>query len=287
PVRPEAEPVRGADRPQRPDPERADSQRSDWNRPDPQRPEPRFPEHAAPPQTEPAEAARGQGSRWTGFPPPAEPENAGARVPDTQGERGAAEEPTVYAGDAGRADASRADASKDEASQADTDMDEASQASATNEATMAAVAAAAAALLSGAPSAKTAEPVPEAKPEPEPESKLTRPARAAAPAAAASQTIGGDGAEAAHRPTAGAAGPSDSPAVSEWAEAGAAGDKPLRDKATQVTVVPGITRYHRSECILIRFLGPEDLETMTIAAAEESGHVPCKACRPEQVLTGD
>jgi hypothetical protein len=57
--------------------------------------------------------------------------------------------------------------------------------------------------------------------------------------------------------------------------------------ATQVTIVPGIARYHRSGCILIRFLGPEDLETMTMQAAEEAGCVPCKACRPEQDLAGE
>ena len=53
----------------------------------------------------------------------------------------------------------------------------------------------------------------------------------------------------------------------------------------EVTIVPGITRYHRSDCILIRFLGPEDLETMTRQAAEDAGCIPCKACRPEQQLT--
>jgi hypothetical protein len=48
-----------------------------------------------------------------------------------------------------------------------------------------------------------------------------------------------------------------------------------------VTVVPGIGRYHRSECILIRFLGEEDLEIMTTQAAQAAGAVPCKACRPD------
>jgi hypothetical protein len=65
--------------------------------------------------------------------------------------------------------------------------------------------------------------------------------------------------------------------------AGGGGD--AAGPATQVTIVPGITRYHRSDCILIRFLGPEDLETMTRQAAEDAGCVPCKACRPEQQLT--
>ena len=46
--------------------------------------------------------------------------------------------------------------------------------------------------------------------------------------------------------------------------------------------MPGITRYHRAGCILIRFLSGEDLETMTKQAAEEAGCVPCKACLPSR-----
>jgi hypothetical protein len=46
--------------------------------------------------------------------------------------------------------------------------------------------------------------------------------------------------------------------------------------------VPGIARYHTSDCILIRFLSPEDLETLSLADAEASGCVPCRACRPEK-----
>jgi hypothetical protein len=33
---------------------------------------------------------------------------------------------------------------------------------------------------------------------------------------------------------------------------------------------------------LIRFLGDEDLETMTVQRAEQMGCVPCRACRPEK-----
>jgi hypothetical protein len=46
--------------------------------------------------------------------------------------------------------------------------------------------------------------------------------------------------------------------------------------------VPGIARYHTLDCILIRFLGDEDLENMTVRRAEEIGCVPCRACRPEK-----
>jgi hypothetical protein len=52
----------------------------------------------------------------------------------------------------------------------------------------------------------------------------------------------------------------------------------------QVTVVPGIARYHKSDCILIRFLGEDDLVKLPLGKAEESGCVPCRACRPEKEL---
>jgi hypothetical protein len=52
----------------------------------------------------------------------------------------------------------------------------------------------------------------------------------------------------------------------------------------RVTVVPGIARYHRGECILIRFLGADDLETMTRAAAEDAAFAPCRACQPDKLL---
>jgi hypothetical protein len=53
---------------------------------------------------------------------------------------------------------------------------------------------------------------------------------------------------------------------------------------TRVTVVPGISRYHKADCILIRFLGDDDVETMPLGEAEEAGCVPCRACRPEKEL---
>jgi hypothetical protein len=56
------------------------------------------------------------------------------------------------------------------------------------------------------------------------------------------------------------------------------------ETSRQVTVVPGIARYHNADCILIRFLGEEDLETMTLGRAEETGCAPCRACRPEKEL---
>jgi len=38
------------------------------------------------------------------------------------------------------------------------------------------------------------------------------------------------------------------------------------------------------DCILIRFLGEEDLQVMPLGEAEETGCVPCRACRPEKEL---
>jgi hypothetical protein len=54
----------------------------------------------------------------------------------------------------------------------------------------------------------------------------------------------------------------------------------------EVTLVPGISRYHRRRCILIRFLSDEDLETMTRGAAEAAGSMPCKACQPDKTVSG-
>jgi hypothetical protein len=64
-------------------------------------------------------------------------------------------------------------------------------------------------------------------------------------------------------------------------ESSAAGDDEM-----QVSVVPGITRYHKSDCQLIRFLSADDLDVMTKRAATEAGCVPCKACKPDQFASG-
>jgi len=65
-----------------------------------------------------------------------------------------------------------------------------------------------------------------------------------------------------------------------------AGDESPLGVSGQVTVVPGIARYHRSQCILIRFLGADDLESMTREAAENANFAPCRACQPDQALAG-
>ena len=48
-----------------------------------------------------------------------------------------------------------------------------------------------------------------------------------------------------------------------------------------VTVVPGVPRYHRSDCILIRFMGDSDLQRMSVERAQEAGCTPCRACQPD------
>jgi hypothetical protein len=54
------------------------------------------------------------------------------------------------------------------------------------------------------------------------------------------------------------------------------------DPSMEVTVVPGVPRYHNATCILIRFMGDSDLDKMTLAAARKAGCTPCRACLPDQ-----
>ena len=51
--------------------------------------------------------------------------------------------------------------------------------------------------------------------------------------------------------------------------------------AQQVTVVPGVPRYHEPNCILIRFMPADDVHRMSVPEAEEAGCTPCRACQPE------
>ena len=87
-------------------------------------------------------------------------------------------------------------------------------------------------------------------------------------------------------PDAARPGPQDKPEPVPATAGPAAGDSAGDDLAlgvsSQVTVVPGIARYHRTQCILIRFLGSDDLETMTREAAEDAALAPCRACQPDK-----
>ena len=54
------------------------------------------------------------------------------------------------------------------------------------------------------------------------------------------------------------------------------------DVEREVTVVPGVPRYHNPHCLLIRFMGQDDLDKMTLDAARKVGCTPCRACLPDQ-----
>jgi hypothetical protein len=98
-------------------------------------------------------------------------------------------------------------------------------------------------------------------------------------AKAESEAAPGSAHDAADTSRAAAAGDAGDAGESGAAGADADGPSPLDD---QVTVVPGVPRYHRRGCILIRFLSDGDLEISTRRAAEAAGLVPCKACQPDK-----
>jgi len=69
-------------------------------------------------------------------------------------------------------------------------------------------------------------------------------------------------------------------------QGGAGRNGPARAaEGNAVVIVPGIARYHRAGCILIRFLGSDDLETATAQEAEAKGCAPCRACEPDKPLS--
>jgi len=96
-----------------------------------------------------------------------------------------------------------------------------------------------------------------------PETAEPAPAAAAAPDAADAGKAGAN--------DAGKAGAND---------AGSSGTTPK-----QVTVVPGVPRYHLEDCILIRFMADGDLQKMTVQQATEAGCTPCRACQPAAEAT--
>ena len=54
------------------------------------------------------------------------------------------------------------------------------------------------------------------------------------------------------------------------------------DLQREVTVVPGVPRYHHPHCLLIRFMGEDDLDKTTLGEARQAGCTPCRACLPDQ-----
>jgi hypothetical protein len=49
----------------------------------------------------------------------------------------------------------------------------------------------------------------------------------------------------------------------------------------QVTVVPGVPRYHGADCVLTSIMDEGDVQKMTVAEAEKAGCTPCIACHPD------
>jgi len=58
------------------------------------------------------------------------------------------------------------------------------------------------------------------------------------------------------------------------------------DLQREVTVVPGVPRYHSTHCLLIRFMDEDDLEKTTLGAARQAGCTPCRACLPDEPEPG-
>jgi len=106
-----------------------------------------------------------------------------------------------------------------------------------------------------------------------------KPSRPAEPKRATAVSTAGS---AAVPPAADLPGPSAAASPPEPRPQAPAAEPPASADSAQVSVVPGITRYHRGDCLLIRFLSADDLEVMTREAATEGGCVPCKACKPDQ-----
>jgi hypothetical protein len=122
-----------------------------------------------------------------------------------------------------------------------------------------------------------AEPASEPEPAPEPEpAGDSEPASEAASASERELTLVSGITVAASAPATSPAGPPEPD--KQAADAEPAG----LDPSMEVTVVPGVPRYHNARCILIRFMGDSDLDKMTLAAAQTAGCTPCRACLPDQ-----
>jgi hypothetical protein len=130
-----------------------------------------------------------------------------------------------------------------------------------------------------------AAPEPEKKPNPA-EGWLT----AGPAAAAAGPGTQNDGPAEAGQAPGSAGGQADKPAR-PTGSVPAAGtvEQPAKPQSTgqiEVTVVPGVARYHRSGCILVRFLGTDELQVMPRQQAQDAGFAACRACQPDELKPG-
>ena len=70
-------------------------------------------------------------------------------------------------------------------------------------------------------------------------------------------------------------------AVSEaGSEPPGAAEDDAAPEAALVAVVPGVPRYHRTDCVLIRFMPEGDVKKLSVEAAKDTGCTPCAACQP-------
>jgi hypothetical protein len=77
------------------------------------------------------------------------------------------------------------------------------------------------------------------------------------------------------------AGTDPSDAAEETTSTPADGEASAPSGEHQVTVVPGVPRYHAANCILIRFMDEGDLQKMTLDEANEAGCTACRACQAD------
>jgi hypothetical protein len=119
------------------------------------------------------------------------------------------------------------------------------------------------------------------------EAPMTRPDAATAATAATVADTKDPGDIADHTGPSDNSSPGDTENVKDTGGTGGVEDLADTQPADQpVTVVPGVPRYHRSDCILIRFLGDTDLQKMPVEAAKKNGCAPCRACHTDGEETG-
>jgi hypothetical protein len=49
-----------------------------------------------------------------------------------------------------------------------------------------------------------------------------------------------------------------------------------------VAVIRGVPRYHKPDCVLIRFMPEGDSQKLSVAEAKKAGCTPCTACEPQE-----
>jgi hypothetical protein len=137
-------------------------------------------------------------------------------------------------------------------------------------------------VVSAGPPAAEPSPASEDQPQDSPPAEETQQLPVAASIAADAPPASSEELE----PAAEAAVTPDTPEAPDTPETPEAPDTPETPDAVdlqrEVTVVPGVPRYHHPHCLLIRFMGEDDLDKMTLGAARQAGCTQCRACLPDQ-----